>query len=185
MAFETVNLDEITEARRKAMAASIRTISLEELKALGEKLFPFAGDPWREKFFAFLARKPRRHVPSRDRGRRRAGRLLPREGQGHLVPAEKRLWPDAAAGLGPVQENRRRTVMTSPFALVLVLRSRSRPRSFLCRTRTRDEHEDEGRESETGRGSERTAFALARSVSAKGNSSAGNAPIFPHPWPNR
>ena len=58
MAFETVNLDEITEARRKSMAASIRTISLEELKTLGEKLFPFAGDPWREKFFAFLAENP-------------------------------------------------------------------------------------------------------------------------------
>ena len=40
------------------MAASIRTISIEELKALGERLFPFAGDPWREKFFAFLDENP-------------------------------------------------------------------------------------------------------------------------------
>ena len=51
---EIVNLDEITEARRKSVAASIRTISLEELKALGQQLFPFAGDVWGEKFFAFL-----------------------------------------------------------------------------------------------------------------------------------
>jgi hypothetical protein len=40
MPFETMNLEEITEARRKAIAASIRTLNLEELKALGEKLFP-------------------------------------------------------------------------------------------------------------------------------------------------
>jgi hypothetical protein len=51
---EIVNLDEITEARRAAVAATIRTISLEELKALGQQLFPYAGDVWGEKFFAFL-----------------------------------------------------------------------------------------------------------------------------------
>jgi hypothetical protein len=50
-----MNLEEITEARRKAIAASIRTLNLEELKALGEKLFPLAGDPWREMFFNFLS----------------------------------------------------------------------------------------------------------------------------------
>ena len=33
MPFETINMEEITEARRKAIAGSIRTISLEELKA--------------------------------------------------------------------------------------------------------------------------------------------------------
>lgn len=58
MPFETVNLEEITEARRKAVAASIRTISLEELRALGEKLFPSAGDAWRERYFAFLDENP-------------------------------------------------------------------------------------------------------------------------------
>jgi hypothetical protein len=51
-------MEEITEARRKAVAASIRTISLEELKALGQKLFPFAGDGWGEKYFAFLDENP-------------------------------------------------------------------------------------------------------------------------------
>jgi hypothetical protein len=58
MPFETVNLEDITEARRKAVAASIRTISLEELKALGQQLFPYAGDVWGEKFFAFLDENP-------------------------------------------------------------------------------------------------------------------------------
>jgi len=55
MPFETVNMEEITEARRKAIAGSIRTISVEELKALGERLFPLMDNPWREKFFGFIA----------------------------------------------------------------------------------------------------------------------------------
>ena len=54
MPFDTVNMEEITEARRKAIAASIRTISTEELKTLGERLFPFIDHPWREKFFTFI-----------------------------------------------------------------------------------------------------------------------------------
>ena len=51
---ENLNMEEITDARRKAIAASIRIISMEELKTLAESLFPFAGDPWRERFFEFL-----------------------------------------------------------------------------------------------------------------------------------
>jgi hypothetical protein len=58
MPFDRINLEEITEARRKAVAASIRIISIEELKALGEQLFPFVGDPWRDKYFAFLDENP-------------------------------------------------------------------------------------------------------------------------------
>jgi hypothetical protein len=51
---ENLNMEEITEARRKAIAASIRTISTEELKKLGEQLFPLVENPWRETFFTFL-----------------------------------------------------------------------------------------------------------------------------------
>src|SRR5437763_17016620 len=54
MPFETINMEEITKARRKAIAESIRTISAEELKALGEELFPLMDNPWREKFFGFI-----------------------------------------------------------------------------------------------------------------------------------
>jgi len=49
-------MEEITEARRKAIAGSIRTIGAEELKALGERLFPIAGDLWRERYFEFIAK---------------------------------------------------------------------------------------------------------------------------------
>jgi hypothetical protein len=55
MPFETINIEEINKARRKAIAASIRTISVEELKALGERLFPFIDDPWQERFFEFIS----------------------------------------------------------------------------------------------------------------------------------
>jgi hypothetical protein len=58
MPFDTVNMEEITKARRKAIAESIRTISPEELKALGEKIFPGVDHPWREKFFAFINENP-------------------------------------------------------------------------------------------------------------------------------
>jgi hypothetical protein len=55
MLSENLNMDELTEERRKAMATSTRTISAEELKALGEQLFPLIDHPWREKFFGFIA----------------------------------------------------------------------------------------------------------------------------------
>jgi hypothetical protein len=48
-------IGEITEARRKAVAQSIRTISPEELKKLGDELFAFPDHPWREKFFQLIA----------------------------------------------------------------------------------------------------------------------------------
>ncbi len=49
----------ITESRRQSISKSIRTISIEELKALGERLFPSASDTWRDKYFGLLAENPR------------------------------------------------------------------------------------------------------------------------------
>ena len=97
---ENLNMEEITEARRKAFAASIRTIGLEELKALGEKLFPFVGDPWREKFFAFLDENPGatfHHATAHD-GVQVV--YCHAQGQRHLVPAENRLWTRCSRGAG-------------------------------------------------------------------------------------
>lgn len=48
-----------TEARRQSISKSIRVISIEDLKALGERLFPTANDTWREKYFQLLAENPR------------------------------------------------------------------------------------------------------------------------------
>ena len=51
---ENLDMDSITEGRRKAIAASIETTSDDRLRAIGEELFPCAGDPYREKFFQFV-----------------------------------------------------------------------------------------------------------------------------------
>jgi len=58
MAFEKFDLENLDKERRKAIANSIRTISLEELKALGNEIFRYADDPWREAFFRFIAENP-------------------------------------------------------------------------------------------------------------------------------
>jgi hypothetical protein len=55
MPFEKFDLENLDKERRKAIAKSIRTISVEELKKLGGELFRYADDPWRETFFRFIA----------------------------------------------------------------------------------------------------------------------------------
>src|SRR6266516_1020415 len=55
MPFEKFDLENLDKERRKAVAKSIRTISVEELKKLGGEVFRFADDPWRETFFRFIA----------------------------------------------------------------------------------------------------------------------------------
>src|SRR5437016_2573325 len=54
MPFEQFDLESLDKQRRKAIAKSIRTISVEELKKLGEEIFHYADDPWRETFFRFI-----------------------------------------------------------------------------------------------------------------------------------
>ena len=55
MPFDTINMEQISKDRRKAIKESIRTISVEELKAIGEKIFPLMDNPWRDKFFNFIS----------------------------------------------------------------------------------------------------------------------------------
>ena len=55
MGFEKFNLEDLDKERRKALAASVRTVSVEELKAIGESIFRYADDPWRDAFFKFIA----------------------------------------------------------------------------------------------------------------------------------
>ena len=55
MPFDKIDIDSITEERRKSVAKSIHTISVEELKKLGNEVFHDLDDPWREVFFRFIA----------------------------------------------------------------------------------------------------------------------------------
>ena len=48
------DIDAITDARRKAVAKSIRTIDVAELKKLGEQIFDAPDHPFREKFFELI-----------------------------------------------------------------------------------------------------------------------------------
>lgn len=58
MPFEKFDLGNLNKERRKAIAKSIRTVSVEELKTLGEQIFRYTDDPWREAFFRFIAENP-------------------------------------------------------------------------------------------------------------------------------
>ena len=48
----------IDNERRKAIAKSIRIISVEELKKLGEEMFDEPDRPWRRTFLQFIAEHP-------------------------------------------------------------------------------------------------------------------------------
>jgi hypothetical protein len=55
MPFDKFDMEKLMEDRRKSIAKSIRSISGEELKQLGEELFKYIDDPWRDAFFGFIA----------------------------------------------------------------------------------------------------------------------------------
>jgi len=52
---ENLDINEITESRRKSLAQTLQAVDLQRVKAIGDELFPYYDDPWREKFFGFLA----------------------------------------------------------------------------------------------------------------------------------
>jgi hypothetical protein len=58
MPIERFDLEELTKERRKSIAESIRPISVEELKKLGDEIFKYFDDPWRVAFFDFIAQNP-------------------------------------------------------------------------------------------------------------------------------
>ena len=58
MPFEKFDLEDRDKERRKAIAKSIRIISVEELKKLGEEIFEEPDRPWRETFLQFIAEHP-------------------------------------------------------------------------------------------------------------------------------
>jgi hypothetical protein len=55
MSFDKIDLESLNEQRRKSIAKTIRSVPEEELKQLGEELFPLVDDPWREVYFQYIA----------------------------------------------------------------------------------------------------------------------------------
>ena len=95
MPFDIINMEEITKARRKAIAESIRTISTEELKALGERLFPLMDNPWRDTFFDFITKNSGstfRHATAND-----GVQII------YCHDKDKGMWFLPGTGMGPMQ----------------------------------------------------------------------------------
>jgi hypothetical protein len=51
---DTFDFDTIMQDRRAAVEKSIRPINTSELKTLGNEIFPYLDDSWRDAFFGFL-----------------------------------------------------------------------------------------------------------------------------------
>src|SRR5689334_17622290 len=99
MSFEQFDLESLNKERLKAISQTIRIISPEELKKLGEELFKFADDPWREAFFKFVAENPGctfHHAVASD-----GVNLI------YCRDRDKGMWFLPGSGLGPLQERGR------------------------------------------------------------------------------
>jgi hypothetical protein len=92
---ENLDIEQITEDRRKAIEKSIQLISIEDLKSLGEKLFPFLDHPWRQTFFEFIEKNAGEtfyHGATHD-----AVEIV-------YCPAKERgMWFTKGKGMGPLQ----------------------------------------------------------------------------------
>ena len=58
MPFDKFDLDATTEERIKSIKKTIRLISTDEVKKMGDEIFKYADDPWRDTFFRFVAEHP-------------------------------------------------------------------------------------------------------------------------------
>jgi len=102
MPFEKFDLENLNKERRQAIAKSIRTISIEELKKLGAELFPLTGDPWGEAFFRFLTQNSGatfHHAITSD-----GVNILYCRGE------DKGMWFLPGTGMGPLQAQGRQTM---------------------------------------------------------------------------
>ena len=92
----------IDNERRKAIAKSIRIISVEELKKLGEEIFDSPDRPWRETFLLVVTENP-------------GGTFYHAfAGEGVIVlysrDNDKGLWYLPGSGLGPLPEGGRQMI---------------------------------------------------------------------------
>lgn len=102
MPFEKFDFETLNEERRKSVTQTLRVITVEEVKKMGEQLFKFADDPWREVYFKFVAEHPGatfHHGVASD-------------GVNVLYNAEndKGMWFIPGSGMGPLQEKARKAM---------------------------------------------------------------------------
>ena len=89
----------IDNERRKAIAKSIRIISVEELKKLGEEIFDSSDRPWRQTFLSLIEENPGGTFHHADAG----------EGVIFLYcrDVDKGLWYLPGSGIGPLSQGGR------------------------------------------------------------------------------
>jgi hypothetical protein len=89
----------IDNERRKAVAKSIRIISVEELKKLGEEIFDSPDRPWRQTFLLLIAENPGATFYHASAGE---GVIFVYSRDG-----DKGLWYVRGSGIGPLSEGGR------------------------------------------------------------------------------
>jgi len=94
------DLDATDKERRKAIAKSIRIISVEELKKLGEEMFDEPDRPWRQTFLQFIADHPGATFYHASAGE---GVIFV-----YSLEEDKGLWYLPGSGIGPLSEAGRR-----------------------------------------------------------------------------
>lgn len=95
MSIDHLNPDEINEARREAIEETIQPISAEQMRELGNALFPTLDNPWREKFFALIDENPGaafHHAETDDRIH-----IL------YCAAQDRGMWFVPGSGMGPLQ----------------------------------------------------------------------------------
>ena len=100
MPFEKfVDVQATDNERRKAIAKSIRTISVEELKKLGEEIFDEPDRPWRQTFLSLIAENPGATFHHASAGE---GLIFL-----YIRDKDKGLWYLPGSGIGPLSEGGR------------------------------------------------------------------------------
>jgi hypothetical protein len=108
MPFDKIDIESITEERRKSVAKSIRAASGEELRKLGDEVFHDLDDPWREELFKFIEEHSDATIyhaiasdavhmlycPDKDKGIW----FLPGTGKGILSPAGRQMMREGIEG---------------------------------------------------------------------------------------
>ena len=108
MALEKFDFEKLSEDRRKSIAKTIRPITTDELKSLGNEIFKFVDESWREVFFTFIADNPGatfHHAVTSDgvhliycRDKDKGMWFLPGQGKGPLQERGRRVMKEAIEG---------------------------------------------------------------------------------------
>ena len=105
MPFDKIDFESITEERRQSIKKSIRPISVDELKKIGNELFKYADDPWREVYFKFINEHPNgtfHHALTMD-----GVNIV------YCSDIDKGVWFLPGQGVGPLQERGRQAMKNS------------------------------------------------------------------------